>query len=285
MNKSIKGNTKLFAVIGYPISHSLSPEIHNSFLELTNKNVAYIPLNIKPEELSQAIPMLKSNFKGFNITIPHKEKIISFLDELDDKAKIYGAVNTVKVEDGKLIGFNTDGHGFLRGLEIEGIQLEGKDVLLIGAGGAAKVIAYEIITQGGNLTIANRNIDRAKELKNDLLCKYQDKVNISSIDDIKGNYHIIINSTPVGMYPNENKSPIDLKLLRGTEVVYDIIYNPYHTKLLQDAKSLGCKVLNGFSMLFHQALKAQEIWTGAKLSIDEEKKLFLEIENYFLNNL
>jgi len=284
MNVRVDGNTKLFTVIGDPIFHSLSPQIHNTLFDEMGLNSLYIPMKIEQLNLAQSIPVLKNNFEGFNVTIPHKQKIIKYLDELDKRAEWYRAVNTVKKVDGKLIGYNTDGYGFMKSLEIEGVDINERRILVVGAGGAARVVAYELLVNGGYLTIANRTVEKALALKKELVINTGiDNVEVCSLDDVKEGYYIVVNATPVGMYPRINDVPLDKKVLRGTGVIYDLIYNPYRTKLLQYGEESGCKVINGFSMLFYQAVKSEEIWTGKTLDDDVLFSVYKDIETYFCN--
>lgn len=267
MIRDLNSKTELYAVIGDPISHSLSPKIHNKIFRELQQDKAYISLRVPSSELREALSVLKYNFKGFNITIPHKEAIIPYLDEIDPSARLYGAVNTVKVEAGLLKGYNTDGYGFIKSLQSIDTEVDGKEVLVLGAGGAARVIAFELLSRGCTVTIANRNIEKASQLRDQLLVSTPNsKVNILTPSKITNNYFCIVNTTPVGMAPLEEDTPIENKgVLKATELVYDLIYNPYKTKLLQEAEAEGCKVLNGLSMLFHQAVRAQEIWLNTKL--------------------
>ncbi|KXG73860.1 shikimate dehydrogenase [Thermotalea metallivorans] len=286
MNTRINGHTKIYGVIGYPISHSLSPEIHNSIFDKNQENSIYIPLAVSPEELARTIPLLKNNFQGFNITIPHKETIISYLDEMDERAQWYGAVNTVKIIEGKMIGYNTDGYGFVKSLLEAGIDLKGRKVLLIGAGGAARVAAHEILLLGGKLTIANRNTEKAERLKNVLIGNVGiQEIEIRSLDQLEKGFDCVINATPLGMGPWCEEMPMKEEVLRGTAFVYDMIYNPYETKLLLQGKQYGCKTQNGLPMLFYQAVKAQEIWTGKVLKEEILYFLYKEIEKYFLEKI
>ncbi len=278
MKVDITSQTKLYGVIGDPISHSLSPVFHNYFLSQRNINGIYIPLKISSNNLASKLKLLKNNFSGFNLTIPHKENIMKYLDEIDDLAMEYGAVNTVKVVDNKLIGYNTDGVGFVKSLEYMNVNLKGKDVLLLGAGGAAKVIALEVIKLGGNLTIANRDIERALQVKNQITKLYDVSINLVKLAELNSSFHVIINSTPIGMYPHINECPISSNLLEGTELVYDLIYNPYETKLLQLASKLGAKTINGLPMLIYQGLKSLEIWTGELATTEEEQVLYNEVK-------
>ncbi len=260
MDTIVTGKTKLYAVIGDPISHSFSPEIHNRIFKELETDGMYISLRISPDELKNAIPFLRDNFQGFNVTIPHKEAIMPLLDELDDRARIYGAVNTVKVEGGKLKGYNTDGFGFMKSLEDLQLKVKNKNSLILGAGGAARVIAYELIVNGSNVTLANRSEDKALKLKKDLEGTTGGNLKVVKLEDIMGDYDYIINTTPVGMSATSDLMPIGENILKNAKVVYDLIYNPSQTKLLKTANQYNATVINGFSMLFFQAVKAQEIW-------------------------
>ena len=279
MKTNINSNTNLYAVIGDPIGHSMSPIIHNNFFNKRKMDSIYLSLLVKKDNLKNEIEFLKNNLKGFNVTIPHKETIIPYLDEVDPLALKYGAVNTVKVIDGKLIGYNTDGWGFMKSLHSINISLENKNVLLLGSGGAGRVAAFEILRAGGHLTIATRNIDKAKDLKEDLLEFYDTTINTLQINEINQTFDIIINSTPVGMYPNIDESPLDEKLLQGSELVYDMTYNPYETKFLSLGKKAGAKAINGLAMLLYQGLKSMEIWTGESSTSEEENYIFETLKN------
>jgi len=282
MHVEIKGTTKLYAVIGNPIEHSFSPMIHNRIFATLGQDAVYIPLKIEEEHLAESIPMLRNCFEGFNVTIPHKQKIIPYLDEMDASAKRYGAVNTVKVKDRKLIGYNTDGYGFIKGLEMEGVVLKDQPVLLLGAGGAARMAAYELLQKGARLTIANRNVQRAQELKEELTQNGNpSEIKVCGLDGIDQGYVCMVNATPVGMFPYEEEVPVSVEVIKKSNVIYDLIYNPYHTKLLKMAQHHGCKVINGFPMLFYQAVKAQKIWLGdQKIREEDFQSIYQEIENH-----
>lgn len=279
MKTNINSNTNLYAVIGDPIGHSMSPIIHNNFFNKRKMDSIYLSLLVKKDNLKNEIEFLKNNLKGFNVTIPHKETIIPYLDEVDPLALKYGAVNTVKVIDGKLIGYNTDGWGFMKSLHSINVSLENKNVLLLGSGGAGRVAAFEILRAGGHLTIATRNIDKAKDLKEDLLEFYDTTINTLQINEINQTFDIVINSTPVGMYPNIDESPLDEKILQGSELVYDMTYNPYETKFLSLGKKAGAKAINGLAMLLYQGLKSMEIWTGESSTSEEENYIFETLKN------
>lgn len=281
MDTRVKGDTKLFASIGDPVMHSISPQIHNSIFSLNGLNNVHIPLKIAKDELEKYIALIRNNFTGISVTKPHKQNIIKYLDYIDADADKFKAVNTVKIENGLLKGFNTDGYGFIKSLELYDIDVKDKRILLIGAGGAARVIGFEILRLGGKLTITNRTINNAVSLMEDLSQHWdRDKINICPIEDLGCGYFGVINATPVGMYPNIGESPIRGSILNGTSFVFDLIYNPESTLLLDYARDSGCKCINGFSMVFYQAVKAQEIWTDK--TMDKESLLIIkeEIEAY-----
>ncbi|MCK9444437.1 MAG: shikimate dehydrogenase [Tissierellaceae bacterium] len=278
MNHNIAGKTKIYGVIGNPIAHSLSPVFQNYIMERKNVNGIYIPLKISPENLRSSIGLLRENFTGFNVTIPHKESIMEYLDEIDPVALEYKAVNTVKVVGGRLIGYNTDGVGFLKSLEKYNISLKGKRVLLLGAGGAAKVIAFEVVKHQGILTIGNRNMSRAEDIKSEITSHFNMPIDVIGLRDITPSYDIVINSTSVGMAPDTEKSIVDSYILEGANLVYDIVYNPRETKLLKYGRGHGIMAINGLSMLIYQGLKSFEIWTGERVNPEEADKTHQVLE-------
>ena len=286
MDIRVKGDTRLFASIGDPVMHSISPQIHNSIFSTNGLNNIHIPMKIVKGELEEYIACIRNNFTGVSVTKPHKQDIIKYLDYIDDDADKFNAINVIKIENGLLKGFNTDGYGFTKSLELYDIDVKDKEILLLGSGGAARVIAFEILRLGGKLTIANRTIDNAVMLAGELSQYWDiDKINILPIKDLNCGYFGIINATPVGMYPDIEKSPIKKEILKGSSFVFDLIYNPEITLLLDYARDLDCKYINGFSMLFYQAIKAQEIWTDR---ITDEKDLLMikkEIETYLKNGI
>lgn len=271
---NIDSKTKLYAVIGDPIAHSLSPIFQNYFIKQRDMNAIYIPLRITADTLGGSLDVLRNNFMGFNVTIPHKENIMRYLDRIDPPAAEYGAVNTVKVVGDKLIGYNTDGIGFTRSIGDVDINLKRKRVLLLGAGGAARVIASEVIKSGGNLTIANRNTDRGESLKRELQKFYDVDIDAAGLEDISTSFDAVINSTSVGMYPDTDELPINPDVLRDAELVYDVIYNPPKTELLRFGKKFGAGTANGLPMLIYQGLKSFEIWTEEKATHSEEEEIY-----------
>ncbi|NLI68887.1 MAG: shikimate dehydrogenase [Bacilli bacterium] len=269
-------------LIGYPIKHSLSPWIHETFLEKTNLKGTYSIIEIEERSFAEEIEKLKKrDIDGFNVTVPYKEKIIPFLDEIDPQASAIGAVNTVQNKDGKWIGYNTDGIGYMRSLISKYPELK-KDkniaILLLGAGGAAKGILHALVENGyTNITIANRSLDRASEL-----AKANGQIEILPLNDAEANlaaYSLIIQTTSVGMKPNADRSIISLTNVRKGAIVSDIVYQPLVTNFLKEASFHGARIHFGHTMLLYQAQYAFEIWTGIKPEIgtmDDELKTILE---------
>lgn len=249
-----------FAVIGHPIGHTMSPFIHQRLFELSGKGGSYEVFDISPEELSAKYSELRA-LDGYNITIPYKTTIIPFLDKLDKKAKLYGSVNTIK--NGEISeGFTTDPDGFVMALNSAGIPLK-KNVVILGSGGVARTFAYEAALAGCNTTIAVRPDDLpaaaalAGEIKVNI---YKAYISTSLINRLKGEFDLLINATPVGMYPNTDAMAPTPELLAGCANVFDAVYNPLETKLIKTARANGSKVLGGMSMLVWQAVRAHEIW-------------------------
>lgn len=276
--------TKNFALIGYPLGHSISPFIHSKLEEISDIYATYECIEIKPENLKNTFDERLKNLDGFNVTIPHKINIIPCLDELSDRAKIFGAVNTVKISGEKASGYNTDCIGFTRSLGTAGMDLNGK-VLILGCGGVARVFAYESVIAGGDTTLAIRksSLKKALALKDEIKEKFNKDIKITYLDEASGYYHIIINGTPVGMFPNVDASPIDENLVKNADFVFDAIYNPEETKLIKFAKKNDIPCLNGLPMLVWQAAAAQEIWNDIEFSNDDVQKV-IELSKEYLKN-
>lgn len=264
---------KLFALIGDPVGQSLSPAMHNAAFRALGLNCAYITLRVPKPTLANAIAGVRAlGIAGLNVTIPHKISIISLLDELDESANLVGAVNTVKNNRGKLIGFNTDGEGALRALEEKIGSVKGKEVVLLGAGGAARAIAFSLARAGARLTIANRTVPRAQALASAVEQKLSTNVKVASLNRAEltkalKNVDVLINATSVGMHPKIDKTLVRANMMRRGLVVYDIVYKPLRTKLLREARRAGGKTIDGLGMLVHQGALAFEIWTGKRAPI------------------
>ncbi len=261
-----------FALIGYPLGHSLSPVIHRELFKIKNTNAEYDLKEIKPEELDENFKNLK-NLCGFNVTIPHKTKIIQNLDKLDSKAELFGSVNTVKCGD-IVTGYNTDCVGFLRSLDMANIELKG-NVLVCGAGGVSRMFVFESVLKGCNVTVAVRekSLDSANKIKAEIKEKLNKDINVVKYDDIENEFDLIINGTPVGMYPNTNACVIKKEIVEKSKAVFDAIYNPEETLLLKYAKDAGIKYLNGLPMLVWQAAVAEEIWLDVNFTLDDIEKV------------
>ena len=255
---------KWFAVIGDPIAQSKSPEMHNAWYEEENVDAAYIPVHVKPEHLQQAVASFKLlGTSGWNVTIPHKQTIIPFLDELDELAAKMGAVNTVvRTAEGKLKGYNTDGPGFVKALEqVIGTSKRDAPVLLIGAGGAARGIAFALQLIGySDITIANRTVANAQQIIDEM-----SEGRAISLEDAEKNldaFQIFIQTTPAGMSTGDFDLPFSLEKFPAGAIAADIVYNPLMTPFLQAAEQKGATIVNGLGMFVHQGAIAYEYWLG-----------------------
>lgn len=286
--KGITGKTRLLGVIGNPIEHSISPQLHNTISMYLNEDLAYVPFRVEKNNLESAVRGLKSlNFVGFNVTIPYKSDIIKYIDVNTREALLIGAVNTVKNINGKLYGYNTDAEGFYKSFTREaGTDFKDKKVALIGAGGAARAIAVKIALQGASkIYILNRTISKAANIaevvNNNIKCVAEYYQFDKYSENILKQCDVIINTTSLGMYPDVDISPVeDTFQFSSHQIVYDVIYNPSRTKFLFAAENRGCKTINGFGMLIYQGIYAYEIWTGLKLPDDLVNNLFNSFRNY-----
>jgi shikimate dehydrogenase len=270
-------NSKKTAVIGDPINHSISPTIHNHWLSKYQIDSSYQAINVKAENLEEFIKKLsKENFIGINITIPHKEtayEIIKKIGRLSNIAQKIKAINTIKIlDDDSLYGDNTDAYGFVASIKEqlgEDYSLQGKKALLIGAGGAARALAFALDSeQIDKLTIMNRNLEKAKDLANEVQIS-TDYKRLVDLKELELQYDLIINSTSLGLN-NENNLEVDFNKITTKAVIYDIVYKPILTKLLKDAKANDNETINGLPMLIHQAAKSFELWFGILPEIDKD---------------
>ncbi|OZU89904.1 shikimate dehydrogenase [Virgibacillus indicus] len=273
-----------FALIGYPIKHSLSPWIHQQFLKKAELDGEYFINEITPDDSfeEQINKLKKMNINGFNVTVPYKQKIISFLDEIDQTANVMGAVNTVANQNGKWIGYNTDGIGFLHSLKNRFPELhedKSSRILIVGSGGAARGIFYALDAAGFKfIDIANRTIEKANVIKK-LGSSTGNVLSLSEAEQHIGNYDVIIQTTNVGMKPLVDNTIINVNKVPPETVVSDIVYQPIKTKFLQQAEEAGAAIHFGHSMLLYQAQYSFEIWTNIKVAmngLDRELQLILE---------
>lgn len=273
------------ALIGYPIKHSLSPWIHTNFLEKAQLTGDYRIIEIKPEQsLAQQLDDIKQqSINGFNVTVPYKQKIIPYLDKLDDEAKHIGAVNTVIYKNDQLVGYNTDGIGYVRSLEqafpsLER-QKEQKRLLILGAGGAARGIYYALMQAGYRfIDIGNRTRSSAEDIATlKMMSVHTNIKTLTEAEEKLSEYDVIIQTTSVGMRPNEDHSIISLHQLKPQSIVSDIVYQPIETKFLTDAKSKGAYIHHGHTMLLYQAQYAFELWTNKRISLNDMDKQLKQI--------
>ncbi len=264
---------KNFCLIGYPLGHSMSPVIHRELFKINGIDAEYELKEISPDILAKGIKELDS-LDGFNVTIPHKTGIIPHLDSLSDRAELFGAVNTVDNKNGALTGYNTDCFGFLRALDMAGIELKGR-VLLCGSGGVSRMFAFESVLAGADLTIAVRDadVDAGNLIKKEIFEKLNKAVNVITLDKVDGEYDVLINGTPVGMYPNTDVCVLPKEKVQKCRAVFDAVYNPLETMLLRYARQCGAKYSNGLPMLVWQAAVAQEIWLGVKFTMEQVKSV------------
>ena len=268
---------KSFAVIGDPIDHSLSPNIHSAAFRELNLDSSYIGYRIPKGELEGGVEGLKKiKINGFNVTIPHKIEMMKYLDKMDESCSIIGAVNTVVNNEGVLKGYNTDMDGFLEPLKKRNITIQNSKVLLIGAGGAARAIVAGIAKEkAGSIDIANRTIEKANNLS-----EFSIKLGLSasvkkieSIDTATENYDIIINATSIGL--KDEPSPISFEGINEKTIVYDIVYAPMNTDFIKKAKAKNAIIIYGYEMLLGQAIRAFEIWHEMKAPYNAMKKSLL----------
>lgn len=268
-----------YALLGGTLKHTMSPPIHSRLFELRGRDFEYEIVEASEEKLSDKAAYL-NGLRGYNVTIPHKIGIIDYIDRLDKTAEKYHSVNCVDNKNGVLTGYNTDVDGFLRSLSANGGKLDGK-VLLLGAGGVGRMMAIETCCAGGELTIAVLPdfIPQAEIVKKDILKICPDaKVEIVTFDAIHGSFDVMINATPVGMYPNCDACVVSDKVISSVDFVFDAIYNPRETLLIKKAKSMGITAVGGMAMLVWQAVSAHEIWDGDSYTNEEVQAIIDEME-------
>ncbi len=264
------GKTQLVGLIGWPVEHSVSPPMHNAAFETLGLNWHYVPLPVRPGQLETALYGLRAlGFRGANVTVPHKQAVMPFLDEITETAQAIGAVNTIVVQRDLLLGHNTDAYGFLADLQDAGFEPNGKRALVLGAGGAARAIVYALAQSGCSVTIHNRTPERAADLADDML-----SIGVHApvawtpgptglIDLEFGQFDLLVNATSAGMWPHTGVYPWPETLpLPSHWTVYDLVFNPAETWLLAQARAAGATPIGGLGMLVWQGAAAFEMWTG-----------------------
>lgn len=270
---------KHYGLLGFPLRHTMSPPIHQRLFELEGvSDFDYTLKEYSPEELSEKISDVLA-LDGFNITIPHKVEIIKYIDELADSAKRYNSVNCVVKKDGRYIGYNTDCDGFLRSIEAAGGKLDGT-VLQCGCGGVGRMIAIECVRHGAKLTVSvpegfEDTVEPVKEYAR--ANGFSDDIKVVHPNEIEGKFDTLINASPVGMFPKVENCPVTEDIIANCGFVFDVIYNPERTKLMQTAEKHGIKTCGGMAMLVWQAVVAHEIWSGANYSDSDIAKLISDM--------
>lgn len=267
--------SKKYAVIGHPIGHTMSPFIHKRLFELSGIDAEYTVVDIEPENFERDYNNILKKLDGYNITIPHKQRVIPFLDKIDDKAEMYGSVNTVANIDGVSKGYTTDPDGFLKALGYASIPLSG-NVVILGCGGVARTMAFEALLKNAALKFAVRekSIGKAKALIDEIKTKLDNPdVSYCLIDELSEDITTLINATPVGMSPNTDYMPVSEAVIKRCENVYDAIYNPLDTKLIKTARKNGANAESGMSMLVWQAVVAHYHWDKIDYDVKDIEKL------------
>ena len=263
----ITSETRLCGLIGHPIIHSVSPQMHNAAFKFLKLSYIYLAFDVLDEKLGEAVRGLASlGARGFNVTIPHKVSVIRFLDYLDSSAEKAGAVNTVVIREGELVGYNTDVNGVREVLKRTG-GIEGERALIIGAGGAARAVGVALIECGfRDILIANRTPERGRELAERLreLGANSGYIEFRKLESYIGETRLIVNTTPIGMWPNIDESPVREEKINEKMVVLDLVYNPAETRLLKEARLRGAVTLSGLEVLVEQGAAAFKLWTGVE---------------------
>ncbi len=295
LDKRVNSATVLTGLIGNPLGHTVSPQLHNSLFRRMGINGIYLPLQVEKPKLGEAVKGLSSlGFAGFNVTIPYKVAVLDYVDEVSEYVKLLGTANTIKVKDGRLCAYNTDADGFFDAFVIQtGTDFKSKNVCILGAGGTARAIAIKIAMEGAErISIINRTEIKAEELAsyiNDIVQYKAQKADVAyacsscspeAAESLK-QCDIIVNTTSVGMYPNVSVSPLsDEFIFNKDQIVCDVIYKPGRTKLLKMAESCGCKSINGAGMLFYQGVRAFETFMDTKVPYNIADNLSKDFFNF-----
>lgn len=272
----VDASTRLCCLLGHPISHSVSPQMHNAAFKALNLNYVYLAFDVAEADLGRAVEGLKAvGAVGFNITIPHKIKVIEFLDGLDDSAKWVGAVNTVVIRgDKSAIGYNTDVYGIEEVLRGKGISAD-EPAMVVGAGGAARAAAAALLKLGiKKIVIANRTLERAMVLAG-WITSMGGEAEVYGLEDarrVAGKCGVIVNATPIGMHPKIDETPLTRNDIPGGAIVLDLVYNPVKTRLLWEAERANAVAVTGLEVLVHQGAMAFELWTGLPAPVDVMRK-------------
>jgi shikimate dehydrogenase len=276
----IRGTTRLVAILGDPVAHSLSPAMHNAAFAKHGQDMAYVPLKVRGADLKAAVEALRAfGFRGANVTLPHKQNVLPFLDGISEISRMMGAVNTIVNDEGRLTGTTTDPAGFLEGFREAGHSFEGRSVALLGNGGSARTIAFALALEGRpeRVVLVARDVEKSRRLVAEIggklgeaAAKRIEAVALADYPRAKDGVEIVVNTTPIGMAPDVETSPLPSGALAGSEVAYDIVYVPEKTRFLRDAEAQGLRAVGGLGMLVHQGRASFKLWTG----IEPEAELF-----------
>ncbi len=276
MISTISAGTRICGIIGDPVEHSLSPAMHNAAFKKAGLDYVYLPFKVTAGNLPGAITGLRSlNLRGINVTIPHKVAVIPLIDELEPMAEKIGAVNTIVNDNGRLKGYNTDAAGFLKSLSAKDIDPSDKKVVILGAGGVSRAIAFTLAEKAAEINVMSRSrtIEEAGKLVSNLSRYSKNKtlateLNENNLKQALEYADILVNATSVGMNPDADKTLVPRKLIKPGLVVFDVIYNPEKTRLIEDAEKAGAVVIGGLDMLIWQGALAFELWTGVKAPVN-----------------
>lgn len=272
---TIDGHTKRFALLGEKLTHTHSPFIHHALFGAGKINGVYLPMPCRRETLPAMLTVMKDTFCGFNVTIPYKEAVLPYMDQLSGHAKAIGSVNTIKVEDGKLIGFSTDGEGFVYAMEQAGIGIEGVTAVVAGYGGTARTIVPELAARGCRVTVTGRDEQRAKSFAAEMSQALDTEIFWGCTDGAD----LLVNTTPAGMTPSFiDQLPVPQELVGQCGAIFDAVYNPMDTLLIKTARNLNIATVGGLPMLFGQAVAAQKHWGLPDIPQAERTEIYLRLE-------
>jgi len=270
-------------VIGHPIDKSLSPIMHNEAFRAKKLDYVYLAFDVVESDLKEAVEGLRAlKVRGFNVTMPHKVTIMNFLDSMDERASLVGAVNTVVNNEGKLTGYNTDVDGVVSTLEAKFRSSKSSKALLIGAGGAARACIVALVSKGcKDVIVMNRTLNKARSMVGELSKRLEmncsvENLKIESLREVVSSVDILVNTTPMGTYPNLDESIIPQGLIRKDMIVFDVVYNPKKTKLIRDAEKMGAKIIPGYEMFVHQGAASFRLWTGIDAPINAMRRAALK---------
>ena len=257
----IDGNTRIYGIMGKPVSHSLSPAMHNAAFQKVGLNSIYVPFEV--QEVGPALDGFRAlGVRGVSVTVPHKQAVIAHLDSIDPVARKIGAVNTLVLDGRYIHGLNTDWIGAVQALETR-LQLQGTTALVLGAGGSARAIGFGLQHKGATVQLANRNLERVQSLARELGCSCH---RLSDVGKLRAD--VLVNATSVGMHPKISDTPVAAHQLKNFPTVMDIVYSPVETRLLQEARQAGCRTVDGPEMLLYQGVAQFETWTGLSAPVE-----------------